>query len=76
MGLSFDENRSLEEVTESLCFASDGPSPNSNPEMGSIDHQEWRDDEIDGGEDIQAVGSNGSIIQSNEIMEMVGSPLS
>ena len=52
MGLSFDENRSLEEVTESLCFASDGPSPNSIPEMGSISRQEWRDNEIDGSEHI------------------------
>ena len=76
MGLSFDENRSLEEVTGSLHFAPDGPSPNSDPELGSINRQEGRDDEIDGGEDIQAVGSNGSIIQSNEITEMVGSPLS
>ena len=65
MGLSFDENTSLEEVTESLCFAPHGPSPNSIPEMGSFSRQEWRDNEIDGGEDIQDVGSNGSIIQSN-----------
>ena len=76
MGLSFDENRSLEEATESLCFASDGPSPNPIPEMGSINRREWRDDEIDGSEDIQAIGSNSSTIQSNEITEMVGSPMS
>ena len=63
MGLSFDENRSLEEeITKSLHFASDGPSPNSNLEMGSINRQEWRDNEIDGSEDIQAMRSNGSII--------------
>ena len=62
MGLSFDENRSLGEVTESLHFASYGPSPNSIPEMGSINHQEWRDNEIDGSEDIQAMVSNGGTI--------------
>jgi hypothetical protein len=67
MGLSFDENRSLEEVTaEGFCLASDGPSPNSIPEMGleNINHQEWRDNlnVIDGSEDIQAMGSNGSTI--------------
>ena len=76
MGLSFDENRSLEEVTESLHFASGGPNPNPIPEMGSINRQEWRDNEIDGNEDIQAMGSNGSTIQSNQITEMVGSSLS
>ena len=62
MGLSFDENRSLEEVSESFCLASDGPSPNSIPEMGNINRQEWRDNEIDGSADIQAVGLNGSTI--------------
>ena len=76
MGLSFDENRSLEEVTESLHFASGGPNPNSIPEMGSINRQEWGDNEIDGNEDIQAMGSNGSTIQSNQITETVGSSLS
>jgi hypothetical protein len=76
MGLSFDEQRSLEEVAGSLHFASNGPSPNSIPEMGSINHQERRDNEIDGNEDIQVIGSNGCTIQDNEITEMVGSTLS
>ena len=76
MGLSFDEERSFEEVAESLHFASDGPSPNSIPEMGSINRQEWRENEIDGSEDIQVIGSNGCTIQNNQITEMVGSPLS
>ena len=58
MGLSFDENRSLEKVTESFRLASDGPSPNSIPEMGIISRSEWRDNEIDGSEDIQAMGLN------------------
>ena len=75
MGLSFDENRSLEEVTKSLQFASYDPNPNSIPEMGSINRQEWRDNEIDGSE---AVVSNGSTMQSNQITEimMVSSLLS
>ena len=75
MGLSFDDKRSLEEVTRSLHFASNGPSPNSILEMGSINRQEWRDNEIDGSEDSQVIGSNGSTIQNNQITEMVGSPL-
>ena len=77
MGLSFDDKRSLEEVAGSLHFASYGPSPNSLSEMGSIHRQERRDDEIDGSEDIQVIGSNGCTIQNNQkITEMVGSPLS
>ena len=75
MGLSFDDERFLEEVAGSLCFASNGPSPNSIPEMGSINHQERRDNKIDGSEDIQVIGSNGCTIQDNQITEMVGSPL-
>ena len=76
MGLSFDDERSFEEVTGSLHFASNGPSPNSIPEMGSINRQEWRDNEIDGSEGIQVIGSNGSTIQNNQITKMVGSQLS
>ena len=69
MGLSFDDEGSFKEVTGSLHFASNSPSPNSIPEMGSINHQEWRDNEIDGSEDIQVIGSNGCIIQDNQITE-------
>ena len=75
VGLSFDEKRSLEEVTGSLHFASNGPSPNSIPEMGSINRQERRDNEIDRSEDIQVIGSNICTVQDNQITEMVGSPL-
>ena len=74
MGLSFDDRRSLEEATLSLHFASDGPSSNSITEMGSISHQ---DNDFDGSEDIQAMGSNGSTVQSNQITQTVlDSPLS
>ena len=76
MGLSFDDKRSLEEVTGSLHFASNGPTPNSISEVGSINRQEWRDNKIEGSEDIQVIGSNGSTIQNNQITEMVGSQLS
>ena len=68
MGLSFDDKRSLE-VTGSLHFASDGPSLNSIQEIETIGRAEWKDSEIDGSEDIQVMGLNGSIIhiQSNQI---------
>ena len=68
MGLSFDEKRSLQEVTGSLQFASYGPGPNSISETGDSSRQEWRDNEFDGSEDIQAMGSDGSTIQSNQVM--------
>ena len=74
MGLSFDEKKSLEEVTGSLHFASYGQAsgrqgPNSNSETGNISSfQEWRDNEFDGSGDIQAIGSDGSTVQSNQIM--------
>ena len=77
MGLSFDDKRSLEEVAGSLHFASDGPleSLNSIPEMGSINRQEWRGNEIDGSNNIQVMGSNSNTIQNNQITEMVGSSI-
>jgi hypothetical protein len=43
MGLSFRDEDSLVEVTESLCFA---PNPNPIPETVSV-NQEGKDDDIE-----------------------------
>lgn len=56
MGLSFYDKRSFEEL--SLRFVSND---------GSISRLEWRVNDFEGSEDIQAMGSNCSNIQSNQV---------
>ena len=64
MGLSFDDKRSLEEITGSLHFASDGPSLNSIPEIETISREERKNSEIYGSENIQVMELNGSTIHT------------